>query len=168
MKDIVLLISAFIVVFVALWFFVIKPFLQERRIKNGVQNHDKFRTDFLFRVYCSEKEFLSKLNLENDSDVLKYTFSEKMKKLTLEHIISEKMKKLTLEHIISEKMKKFTMSNTEEYSVLIKEFDGGIYVRLSNNVFEQRTNTRYYINEFMIKKFNAELLPYDEYNDIVK
>ena len=155
MKDIVLLISAFIVVFVALWFFVIKPFLQERRIKNGVQNHDKFRTDFLFRVYCSEKEFLSKLNLENDSDVLKYTFSEKMKKLTLEHIISEKMKK-------------FTMSNTEEYSVLIKEFDGGIYVRLSNNVFEQRTNTRYYINEFMIKKFNAELLPYDEYNDIVK
>ena len=155
MKDIVLLISAFIVVFVALWFFVIKPFLQERKIKNGVQNHDKFRTDFLFRVYCSEKEFLSKLNLENGSDVLKYTFSEKMKKLTLEHIISEKMKK-------------FTMSNTEEYSVLIKEFDGGIYVRLSNNVFEQRTNTRYYINEFMIKKFNAELLPYDEYNDIVK
>ena len=155
MKDIVLLISAFIVVFVALWFFVIKPFLQERRIKNGVQNHDKFMTDFLFRVYCSEKEFLSKLNLENGSDVLKYTFSEKMKKLTLEHIISEKMKK-------------FTMSNTEEYSVLIKEFDGGIYVRLSNNVFEQRTNTRYYINEFMIKKFNAELLPYDEYNDIVK
>lgn len=155
MKDIVLLISAFIVVFTALWFFVLKPFLRERRIKNGVQNHDKFRTVFLFRVYCSEKEFLSKLNLENDSDVLKYTFSEKMKKLTLEHIISEKMKK-------------FTMSNTEEYSVLIKEFDGGIYVRLSNNVFGQRTNTRYYINEFMIKKFNAELLPYDEYNDIVK
>ncbi|MBQ6906365.1 MAG: hypothetical protein IJN75_05015 [Clostridia bacterium] len=142
MKDIVLLISAFIVVFTALWFFVLKPFLREHRIKNGVQNHDKFRTVFLFRVYCSEKEFLSKLNLENDSDVLKYTFSEKMKK--------------------------FTMSNTEEYSVLIKEFDGGIYVRLSNNVFGQRTNTRYYINEFMIKKFNAELLPYDEYNDIVK
>ena len=139
----------FAIVFVALipivLFFILKPALRERKISNGIRNQDVLSQNYLFKINYSKQEFLSRIEISNVADLMDYTFDNKTMAIT------------------------FSKYNAKiSYTVTIKELENGCYIRLTKNRFiGDRSNIPYCINEFMIKKFDAELLPYEEYKSIV-
>ena len=139
----------FAIVFVALipivLFFILKPMFREHKISNGIRNQDTFSQEYLFKVNYTKNEFLQKLNIPNIYDVLEFTFDNNTMTIT------------------------FSKYNAKiPYTVTIKESENGCYIRLTKKVFiGDRSNIPYQINEFMIKKFDAELLPYEEYKNII-
>ena len=139
----------FAIVFVAfvpvVLFLILKPMFREKKISNNVRNQDTFSQEYLFKVNYTKNEFLQKLNIPNIYDVLEFTFDNNTMTIT------------------------FSKHNAKiPYTVTIKEYENGCYIRLTKNDFiSDRCNIPSYINEFMIKKFDAELLPYEEYKNIV-
>ena len=139
----------FAIVFVAfvpvVLFLILKPMFREKKISNNVRNQDTFSQEYLFKVNYTKNEFLQKLNIPNIYDVLEFTFDNNTMTIT------------------------FSKYNARiPYTVFVKEFDGGCYIKFKKNaLISARSNIPYQINEFMIKKFNAELLPYEQYKNIV-
>ena len=138
----------FAIVFVALipivLFLIFKPVLRERKISNGIRNQDAFSQNYLFKINYSKQEFLRRIEISNVTDSMDYAFDNNTMIITFSKFIAKL-----------------------PYTVTIKELENGCYIRLTKNVFFGRSNIPYYINEFMIKKFDAELLPYEEYKNIV-
>ena len=139
----------FAIVFVALisivLFFVLKPMFRERKISNGIRNQDALYANYLFKTNYSKQEFLNLIVISNVTDLMDYTFDNNTMIIT------------------------FSKYNAKiPYLVTIKEIENGCYIRLTKKVFiGDRSNIPYYINEFMIKKFDAEILPYEEYKNII-
>ena len=138
----------FAIVFVALipieLYFILAPMFREKKISNNVRNQDTFSQEYLFKVNYTKNEFLQKLNIPNVHDVLEFTFDNNTMTIT------------------------FSKHNAKiPYTVTIKESENGCYIRLTKNGFIiDKGIIPYQINEFMIKKFDAELLPYEEYKNI--
>ena len=126
-------------------YFILAPMLREEKISNNVRNQDTFSQEYLFKVNYTKNEFLQKLNIPNIYDVLEFTFDNNTMTIT------------------------FSKYNAKiPYTVTIKESENGCYIRLTKKVFiGDRSNIPFQINEFMIKKFDAELLPYKEYKNII-
>ena len=137
------------IVFVALvpivLFFILSPMFKERKISNGIRNQDALSQNHLFKTNYSKQEFLNRIEISNVTDLMDYTFDNNTMVIT------------------------FSKHNAKiPYTVTIKESENGCYIRLTKNGFiSDRSNIPHYINEFMIKKFDAELLPYEEYKNIV-
>lgn len=143
--EFIFLAVAFLILIPVVLYFILFPKLREREISNGIRNQDEFSQNYLFKVNCSKQNFLQKMNAANVLDLLEYTFDLDTKTITFSKY-----------------------GANIPYTVFIKEFDGGCYIKLTKNVLiGDRSNIPYQINEFMIKKFNAELLPYEEYKNIV-
>ena len=136
---------AFIVLISVALCFILAPMLKERKIPNGARNQDPFSKIYLFKVNYPEHELIRLMNLPNVTDALEYIFDEKTMVVT------------------------FSKHGANiPYTVFIKEYDGGCYVKLTKNILiGDRSNIPYQINEFMIKKFGAELLTYEEYKNII-
>jgi hypothetical protein len=139
----------FAIVFVALipivLFFILKLMFRERKISNGIRNQDTLSQNYLFKINYSKQEFLRRIEISNVTDSMDYAFDNNTMVIT------------------------FSKFNAKiPYTVTIKESENGCYIRLIKNGFiSDRSNIPYYINEFMIKKFDAELLPYEQYKNIV-
>lgn len=139
----------FAIVFVALipvvLFFILKPMFKERKISSGIRNQDTFSQDYLFKIKHTKQDFLNQIEIPNITDAMEYTFDNNTMTIT------------------------FTKHSARiPYTVIVKELENGCYIRLTKNVLiVDRSNIPCYINEFMIKKFDAELLPYEEYKNIV-
>ena len=143
--EFILFVLAFVILIPLVLYFVLAPMLREKRISNNVRNQDALSQEYLFKVNCAKDEFLQKINLSNADDVLEFTFDNNTMTIT------------------------FSKYNANiPYTVFIKEFDGACYIKLKKNaLISDRSNIPYQINEFMINKFNAELLPYEQYKNIV-
>ena len=110
-----------------------------------MRNQDEFARNYLFKVNFPKQELMKLMNLPNVSDALEYVFDNKTMVITFSKY-----------------------GANIPYTVFIKECDSGCYVKLTKNVLiGDRSNIPYQINEFMIKKFDAELLPYKEYKNII-
>ena len=144
MKFIILAIVFVTPISIAL-FLILKPMLRERKISNGIRNQDVLSQNYLFKINYSKQEFLSRIEISNVADLMDYTFDNKTMAIT------------------------FSKYNAKiSYTVTIKELENGCYIRLTKKGFiSDRGIIPYQINEFMIKKFNAELLPYEEYKNII-
>lgn len=137
---------AFVILFLIIFFLSIFPMLRERKISKGVRNQDTFSQNHLFKVTYTKSDFLQVLNTANVYDALEYDFNNNTMTITFSKY-----------------------GANIPYAVFIKEFNDGCYIKLSKKVFiGNRSIIPYQINEFMTKKFNAELLPYEEYKDIIK
>ncbi len=139
----------FAIVFVALipvaLYVILKPMLKEQKVSSGIRNQDTFWQNYLFKIKLSKQDFLNQIEIPNITDTMEYTFDNSTMTIT------------------------FTKHSAHiPYTIIVKELENGCYIRLTKNVFiGDRSNIPYYINEFMIKKFDAELLPYEEYKNIV-
>ena len=124
---------------------ILVPMFREKRISNGINNQDAVSKNYLFKIHGTKQDFLQQMSLPNVDDVLKYTFDPSSMVIT------------------------FHQYDTRiPCKIFVKECDNGCYVRLNRCVFMSgKSNIPYYINEFMMKKFDAQLLPYKEYKDIV-
>ena len=143
--DFVYLALAFVVLIPFALYFILAPMFRERKISNGVRNQDEFARNYLFKVNFPKQELMKLMNLPNVSDALEYVFDNKTMVITFSKY-----------------------GANIPYTVFIKECDSGCYVKLTKNVLiGDRSNIPYQINEFMIKKFDAELLPYKEYKNII-
>ena len=144
MEFIFLALAIVILIPVALYF-ILAPMFREKKISNNVRNQDTFSQEYLFKVNYTKNAFLQKLNIPNVHDVLEFTFDNNTMTIT------------------------FSKYNAKiPYTVTIKESENGCYIRLTKKDFiSERSNIPYQINEFMIKKFDAELLPYEEYKNII-
>jgi hypothetical protein len=143
--DFIFFAIAFVILLPVVLYVIFAPMFREKKISNGINNQDVISKNYLFRVNCTKQDFLQQLSLQNADDVLKYTFDHSSMTIT------------------------FHQYDTRiPCKVFIKEFDDGCYFRLNRYVFMGgRSSIPHYINEFMIKKFDAELLPYKEYKDII-
>ena len=143
--EFIFLALAIVILIPVVLYFIFAPMFREKKISNNVRNQDIFSQEYLFKVNYTKNEFLQKLNIPNAHDVLEFTFDNNTMTIT------------------------FSKYNAKiPYLVTIKELENGCYIRLTKKVFiGDRSNIPYYINEFMIKKFDAELLPYEEYKNIV-
>ncbi len=143
--DFIFIPLAFVILILIVLYIIFGPWFRERKISNGIRNQDSLSQDYLFKVNYTKSDFLQKTNISNSYDILEYTFDNNTMIITFSKYSA---------HI--------------SYTVFIKEFDNGCYVKLKKNAtISYRSNIPFYINEFMIKKFGAELLPYEEYKDIV-
>ena len=136
---------AFVILSSLTLFSVLAPVFKERKTTNGVYNKDPFSKHYLFRVSYGKQEFIRLMYSQNGADVLSYIFDENTMVITF-----------------------FQYNANIPYAILLKEFDGGCYIKLSQSVLlYSRCNIPLLVNEVMIKKFRAEPLPYEEYIDIV-
>ena len=137
---------AFVVLIPIVVIIILTPMLKERKISNGIKNQDTFSQIYLFKVNCTKDVFLQKISRANAHDLLEYTFDNDT--MTIE--FSRYGAKIS-------------------YKIFVKETNNGCYITLNKDALVyDRSNIPYRINEFMIKKFDAELLPYEKYKDIVK
>jgi hypothetical protein len=121
------------------------PVMKERKLSNGIRNQDVFSQNYLFKVNFSKCDFLKRMNTKNGYDILEYTFDTEAMTITF-----------------------LKYGVRMPYTVLVKEFGNGCYIRLqkSTSIFG-RGVMPYQMIEFMQKKCDAELLPYEAYKDIV-
>lgn len=143
--EYILLFSLFFIISVVAIILIFLPYFRERKISRGIRNQDTFSNNYLFKVKCSEKVFLERLKLKNVTDVMQHSFDPDTMTVT------------------------FTMHNASiSYAITVKEIQNECYVCLTKNkLFVERSNIPYRINEFMIKKFGAEPLQYDDYKNMV-
>ena len=139
----------FAIVFVALLpivlFFILKPMFRERKISNGIRNQDTLSQNYLFKINYSKQEFLRRIEISNVTDLMDYAFDNNTMVITF-----------------------FKFNAKIPYTVTIKESENGCYIRLTKKGFiSERGIIPYQINEFMRKKFDTELLPYEEYKNII-
>ena len=121
------------------------PVMKERKLSNGIRNQDVFSQNYLFQVNCSKCDFLKRMNTKNGYDMLEYTFDSDAMTVTF-----------------------LKYGGRMPYTVLVKEFENGCYIRLQKSTsILGRGVMPYQMIEFMQKKFDAKLLPYEEYKDIV-
>ena len=116
------------------------PAFRNRKISKGINNSDAFSQHYLFRVCGSKDDFLRRIGTPNTYDTVANSFDSTTMTITFFH-----------NNVYS------------PYLVSVKEFDENCYVRLSvtGQRFDSgRSNIPLLINEFMIKKFDAELLEY--------
>ncbi len=143
--DFIFIAVPFVIFAPIILYMILKPIFRQRRISNGVINYNAFYQDYLFKVNYTKSDFLQRMNVPNSYDVLEYTFDDNSMIITFSKL-----------------------GANIPYTVFIKEIANGCYVRLSRNVLVgNRSDICIYINEFMMKKFGAELLPYEEYKDII-
>ena len=143
--EFIFLALAIVILIPVVLYFILAPMFREKKISNNVRNQDTFSQKYLFKVNYTKNEFLQKLNIPNVHDVLEFTFDNNTMTIT------------------------FSKYNAKiPYTVTIKESENGCYIRLTKKDFiSDRSNIPSQINEFMIKKFDAELLPYKEYKNII-
>ena len=143
--EFIIIATIFAVLIPITLFSILMPMFRERKISGGIRNQDALSQSYLFKINYSKQEFLNRMGLSNVTDLMDYTFDYHAMMIT------------------------FLQYNAKiPYTVAVKEFEDGCYIRLTRKgFFSSRSNIPYYINEFMIKKFDAELLPYDEYKNIV-
>lgn len=138
MKELVF-VAAFILFGLVIAYGIFHPILKNKRISGGVVNTDTLCSVFLFQINLSKQELLQKMTVPNVSDTLTYRFDGDTMAVSF-----------------------FWCNICFPYTLGIKECPDGCYVCLTRNCSPRITN---YINEFMIKKFNAQLLPYEEYKN---
>ncbi len=143
--EVILFALAFAVLSIITLYIILTPGIRAMKISNGIMNQDTFSREYLFKVNYTKNDFLQKINIANSDDVLEYNFDNNSMIVTFSKYGA---------HI--------------PYAVFIKEIADGCYIRLKKNVLiGDRSNIPFYINEFMIKKFSAEPIPYEEYKDII-
>ena len=143
--DFIVIAIVFVVLVPIVLFFVLKPMFRELKVSKGIRNQDVLSQNYLFKINYSKQEFLTRIKISNATDLMDYTFNDNTMIVTF-----------------------FKCNAKLPYTVVIKELEDGCYIRLTKNVLiGDRSNIPYYINEFMINKFDVELLPYEEYKNIV-
>jgi hypothetical protein len=133
----------FSIAFVVLAVVIFVPIVKSQKASGGIVNTDSLRMDHLFRVPCKKEELVHRLYRPNVKEVMEYTFDESAMTIT------------------------FTQQNASlSYAVFVREYEGSCYVRLhKQRMLHSRCIIPYFVNEFMIKKFHAEPLPYEQYKD---
>ncbi len=130
---------------IVLAFVILVPIIKSQKVSNGIVNQDSFMQNHLFYVKCKKETLIRQLYLPSANDTLQYTFDESTMTLTLER-----------------------WGASIAYTVFIRESDGGCYLRLhKQHLVTHKSDIPYFVNEFVIKKLDAEPLPYEQYKDIV-
>ncbi len=144
----VLFVLLFIAFFVGVLAFILTPVFKDKKISNNVMNKDSYWRNYLFKVKYAKQEIIGLLKVDNAFDVLGHVFDVKTMTISFHE---------------------YGNPANISYTVHIKEFDGGSYIKLTKNtLFGSKSNVPFKINEFMIKNLGAELLPYEEYKNIVE
>lgn len=143
--ELVFLAMVFVALIPVVLYFILKPMIKEQKISSGIRNQDMFSQNYLFMIKHSKQDFLKQIEIPNITDTMEYTFDDSTMTIT------------------------FSKYGTHvPYTVIVKELENGCYIQLTKNALVvDGCRISYYINEFMINKFDAELLPYDEYKNIV-
>ena len=138
-------IAFFLLAVIAALYGIFLPLIKEQKVSCGIRNQDVFSKNYLFKLNCSKQEFINQIILYNINDTMEYSFNSNTMTITF---IQNSV------HI--------------PYFVSIKELEDGCYIKLTKErtIFD-RSIIPYRINEFMIKKFCAEVLPYEKYKSIV-
>ncbi len=137
----VILIFIAIIVLVPLAIYVIfKPMIRQNKLLNSVCNYDSLMRNFVFKVDLSKDCFFRQLKTHNVNDVMQYRLNEDLSVITF--------------------MRNYTEMS---YSIKLKSFENSIVLKIEQATLIGKSNMPYYVNEFWIKKFNAEPLEYEKY-----
>ena len=118
------------------------PCIKDIKIKmsSGICNRDIFSMNYIYKVNFSSDEFLHRLNTKNAYDLLDFDFDEGAMTITF----SEYTTKIP-------------------FALSVKQGENCCFVKLNKVTFlHGNSNIPFRINEFMVKKFDAELLPYEK------
>lgn len=120
---------------------IIIPIIQNHDKATGnVVNYDSMMRVFLYRVHMTEEEIINTLQVKNDVDELSCEFD-------FDNAIVK----------ISE------YGSSREYYYSIQAGNGFSILKLTQvSSIGIRSNLPYKLNPFMVKKLNAELVPYKE------
>lgn len=117
--------------------------VKSQKASGGVTNNNAQWTEHLFFVPCKKEAFLRQLYLPSENDVMECTFDESSMSVVLAK-----------------------WADSATFDVFIRECEGGCYVRLRRQRrVLSKSAVQYFVNEFMIKKFDAKPLPYEQYRD---
>ena len=137
----------FAYVFIFIFFFVImllalylifKPIIKQKNLLNGTVNYDAFMHKYVFRIPLKKEDFYAHLKTPNVCDALEYYLSEDYTVITF-------------------KMYNYNFS----YEMNVAEFNDSIVLRVKQLSVNNRPAL--HINEFFIKKFDAEPLNFEQY-----
>ena len=120
---------------------IIIPIIQNHDKATGnVVNYDSMMRVFLYRVHMTEEEIINTLQVKNDVDELSCEFD-------FERSIVK----------ISE------YGSSRDYYYTIQTYDGYSVLKLTQvSPIGMQSHIPYKLNPFMVKKLNAELVPYKE------
>ena len=137
-KYIYIFVIIFVVMIPIALYLILKPMFKHNKLLNGIVNYDTFMRKYVFSVALDKEEFYSQLKMSNVQDVLEYTLSNDDTVIT------------------------FMLYNGKyPYKINVDTFNVSIILRVEQ--LSLNSKPAFYINEFFIKKFNAEPLDIEKY-----
>lgn len=110
------------------------------KVSKSVVNHDNFMREFIFKIDKSEEEIISILSAENKSDFFSCTLNQNEKTMTF-----------------------YEFAGKNEYRYDIQDFGDNCILRLKQtSCFSDIRDVLYKLNPFIVKKLNAEIIPYSK------
>lgn len=121
---------------------IVVPIFKNHHITTGdVINYDSIMRKFVYKVYMSEEKIISTLKEKSTMDELSCDFDFDRSVIK----ISE-------------------YGSSREYSFEIIVFDGYSLLKLNQtSLIGMQSHIPYKLNPFIVKKLNAELVPYTQY-----
>lgn len=112
---------------------------RQNKLLSGIVNYDTFMRKFVFRIDLTKEDFYSQLKAHNINDLLEYCLNDDCSIITL-----------------------IKYNARYEYKIKIDEFNEFIILRVEQIPVLSRLP--YLINEFFIKKFNAQPVEFEKYS----
>ena len=118
-------------------YFILKPVIEDRKVRNNITNSDSFMKHYWFVLDCDEYEALKQLKLPNIYDPLEYTLDEEAQIIVFSHL-----------------------GASMEHQFAFYVIENKTYLKVSR-VSIELSNIPYIINRFFVEKIGATPVDYN-------
>ena len=145
MESIVFIVLFILSIPIAL-FVILKPVINDRKVRNNVKNSDPLAQHYCFELKCNPQEAIRQLSIRNVMDEPQYTFDINSLVITFSHLNAS----------IAHQLYFYTIENRT-------------YLKVSRmNFLVERSNIHFMINRFFINKIDAVPVDYNYFEYVVR
>lgn len=143
--EYIVFIILFILAILLVLFLIFKPVLEDKKVRNNIENSDSFNQHYCFVLTCDQSEAIKQLSTHNVKDTLEYIFDTDYLTIVFSHLGA------SIEHQLS-------------FYVV----ENKTYLKVSRVKFvHDRSNIPLMINRFFIEKIEATPIDYAYFESLI-
>lgn len=139
----------FCILFIALvpitLYLIFKPIMEDRNLRNNVNNSDAFSRHYCYALNCTQQEAIKQLSLRNIHDALDCSLDENANTVKLMHL-----------------------NASIEYQLLFYTVENRTYLKVRRaHLLHERSNIPYLVNRFFIEKLDAQPMDHAAFEALI-
>ena len=141
----IIFIVLFILAIPIVLFVILKPVINDKKVRNNVVNSDPLRQHYCFALNCNQQEAIRQLSIRNIKDIPEYTFDTDSLIITFSHL-----------------------GASIDHQLCFYTFENRTYLKVSRIKFlHERSNIPLMINSFFVTKIGAIPADYTYFESVV-